>query len=131
MNDRLSKFIAEFKESSRSSKRTERLFAVSFVALLPLLFSRTPMWLFAICAPAQAILFIAAAVSLVLDNRKARKFAEGPRARPGRCHVCDYDLRGSGHAMICPECGTPFEIRANTPLFPDRPHDMQGRRNST
>jgi hypothetical protein len=29
-----------------------------------------------------------------------------------RCSSCNYDLRGSLHSCICPECGTPFEVYA-------------------
>ncbi len=27
------------------------------------------------------------------------------RIDPGRCQNCGYDLRGSRHSMVCPECG--------------------------
>jgi Na+/melibiose symporter-like transporter len=50
------------------------------------------------------------------------------------CLECGYDLRASGEAGICPECGTPFEIaevrkrwdkylwRLWTPLFRRKRH---------
>jgi hypothetical protein len=34
------------------------------------------------------------------------------RISHGLCPECGYDLRGSKHPCICPECGRPFEIYA-------------------
>lgn len=35
--------------------------------------------------------------------------------KPGNCHVCGYDLVGRAPRDICPECGTPFDIRPDAP----------------
>ncbi len=40
-----------------------------------------------------------------------------PTHDPGRCRVCDYDLRGLPEPR-CPECGTPFEQAGNTSSRP-------------
>ena len=105
VNQRVAKFVREFKESSRSSRRTDGLFAIALTFFLPISFSRTPIWLFTICLPSGILFFIAAVVSLALDNRRARKLAEGPRVKPGICHVCGYNLTGNTSG-VCPERGT-------------------------
>ena len=51
-------------------------------------------------------------VWISLDRQRRERWP-----KEGRCAACGYDLRGSSHAMICPECGMPFEIRRKIPLI--------------
>jgi hypothetical protein len=44
--------------------------------------------------------------------------------------ACGYDLRGSSHAMICPECGTPFEIGRKIPLIVHPVRGVERRKDS-
>ncbi len=57
------------------------------------------LFLFAACSILPALLMTGAAF---IHNRY------WPVHEPGRCRVCDYDLRGLPKPR-CPECGTPFD----------------------
>jgi hypothetical protein len=50
--------------------------------------------------------------SVAVESRAARIRRE--RNEAGRCVYCDYDLRGSVHDCICPECGGRFELYARS-----------------
>ena len=65
------------------------------------------------------------------EYRKRQEFLREDRQRDGQCERCGYDLRGSGHAMVCPECGTPFEIRAKMPVTTQPVHDSRDRKKSS
>src|SRR3954468_9201028 len=73
VKEQFARFISDFKESSRSSRRTDKLFAIALSVYIPIMLSQTlPPWLFAICAFIGVVGTIAAIVSLALDNRRAR-----------------------------------------------------------
>jgi hypothetical protein len=77
MGARLSKFVREFTESSRSSKRTDCLFGAALLfQFSPMLFQRTPSGIFVACMITGSLLFIAAVVSLAIDNHQASKMVE-------------------------------------------------------
>jgi hypothetical protein len=57
--------------------------------------------------------FVIALTAVLLINHFAYdrpRYRTHYRIAHGRCPQCGYDLRGSKHACICPECGRPFEI---------------------
>ena len=88
MSKHLAKFLSEFRESAQASARTDRLFGVGFVLIVPsMLFHQLPDWLFCVLMSLGSTLTLAAIVSLAFDNRRARKLKEKPRSKPGVCHL--------------------------------------------
>jgi len=71
-----------------------------------------------VCAAAFEQWFLAAFVVVAAASLLIRYIdaelanAKWSRQTRGVCLVCGYDLRGSRHACICPECGRPFELYA-------------------
>src|SRR5258706_1170997 len=76
VNKRLAKFIAEFKESSRSSRRTDMLFAIAGAFVAATYFTRTAYSLFMVCGTGMVLFAFSGIVSLAFDNRWARRLAE-------------------------------------------------------
>ena len=59
-----------------------------------------------------AFVVLAAACLLIRHINAEVANAKRSQQTRGICVACGYDLRGSRHACICPECGRPFEIYA-------------------
>src|SRR4051794_4361903 len=78
VKEQFARFISDFKQSSRSSRTTDRLFAIALASfILIMLFGTLPDWLFWICALIGVVATIAGIISLARDNRREQSASRG------------------------------------------------------